>query len=183
MQVFQAQLGGADRPCAPRDCPQCAGAQKLLCHGRYFRYREVEGQRQIAVRRFLCRHCGRTWSVIPVDMAPRRPLEVSRFEALMDERCALADGGARPPPATEKEEGCVRRSCQALIKRITFLRGLFGQQLPLFVEASMGSFWRALRQLGPTASILIRLARDFNTSILGCYRSLLPHWQRERRPV
>jgi hypothetical protein len=34
--------------------------------------------------------------------------------------------------------------------------------------------------LGSTGEILLRLARDFKTSLLRCYRSLLPHWEREK---
>jgi hypothetical protein len=105
-------------------------------------------------------------------MFPRRSMEVSRFEGSLDSRFGLADGGARPPPATEKEEGAIRRACKVLSKRIPFLCGLFGQQMPLGASADTGSFWRALRELGSTQEILARLARDFKTSLFACYRSL-----------
>ncbi len=44
----------------------------------------------------------------------------------------------------------------------------------------IGSFWQAVRKLGSTGVILLRLDRDFKTSLMRCYRSLLPHWEREK---
>jgi len=42
----------------------------------------------------------------------------------------------------------------------------------LEARADTGCFWRALRELGTTEEILARLAREFKTSLLACYRSL-----------
>lgn len=107
---------------------------------------------------------------------PYRSMEVDRFEEMLDER--LTGGGARPPPATENEEGCIRRACNVLSKRIPFLCGLLGQQMPVLAGEDICGFWRAARELGSTKSILLRLARDFKTSLLGCYRSLRAFWER-----
>ncbi len=139
----------------------------------------MEGGRYVVVQRYLCPRCGQTWSVIPEGMMPYRSLEVGRFEELADERFGLAGGGARPPPTTEKEEGGIRRAMQRLSKRIPFLCGLFGQQVPVLDGEDICGFWRAVRKLGSTEEILVRLARDFKTSLLGCYRSLRPFWERE----
>lgn len=116
-------------------------------------------------------------------MMPYRSMPVDRFEQLTDEHFGLADGGARPPPTTEKEDGCIRRNIQKLSKRIPLLRGLFGQQLPVFGNTDICRFWRAMRELGPTMDTLVRMAREFKTSLLGCYHSLLPHWEREVVPI
>ena len=113
---------------------------------------------------------------------PYGSLPVQRFEQLADAHFGLAGGGARPPPATEKENGCVRRAIEKLSKRIPFLCGLFGQQLPVFANTDICGFWRALRELGSTMAILLHLARDFKTSLLRCYRSLLAHWERRAAP-
>lgn len=172
MQVHESSLKGADRPCAPQDCAKCSGCQKLHRNGTYSRFRKVEGQWQCPVQRFRCPGCDRTWSVIPADMFPRRSMEVSRFQQLLDDLFGLAGGGARPPPATEKEEGCIRRAIKRVSERTPFLCGLLGQQMPLGARADVGCFWRALRELGSTEEILTRLARDFKTSLLACYRSL-----------
>ncbi|CAN5332623.1 hypothetical protein BH09VER1_BH09VER1_56400 [soil metagenome] len=182
MQIFEASLCGADRPLAPRDCPECGGGRKLWCHGTIRRCRGSEGDEKAGSSRFLCVQCGHTWSVIPADMLPYRSMAASRFESLMDERFGLAGRGARPPPATEIEEGCIRRAYKVLSKRIPFLCGLLGQQMPLGARAGVGCFWRALRELGPTGEILVRLAREFKTSLLACYLSLRSHWERKEAP-
>ena len=172
MQIHESSLKGADRPCAPKECAKCAGCQKLHRNGTYTRFRKVEGQWECLISRFRCPRCGRSWSVIPADMFPRRSMEVSRFQELLDKLFGLAGRGARPPPATEKEEGCIRRACKRVSERMAFLCGLLGQQMPLEASADVGCFWRALRKLGSTEEILARLACDFKTSLLGCYRSL-----------
>lgn len=114
---------------------------------------------------------------------PYRSLPVDRFEQLADAHFGLASGGARPPPATEKENGCIRRTLKKLSKRIPFLCGLFGQQLPVFANTDTCRFWRAMRELGPTVNTLVRLARDFKTSLLACYQSLRAFWEREPLPT
>ena len=116
-------------------------------------------------------------------MMPYRSMEVKRFEGLTDESLGLAGADARSPPATEKENGCIRRNIQKLSKRIPLLRGLMGQQLPVLGNTDVRGFWRAMRKLGPTMKTLVWLAREFKTSLLFCHRSLRPHWQREAVPV
>lgn len=183
MQVYEVSLEVGERPCPGRACPQCGGCARLHKHGFYFRWRGVDGAQPVKVERYVCPRCRHTWSVIPSGMMSYRSLPVEHFEQLADAHLGLAGGGARPPPATEKENGCTRRAIKALSKRIPYLCGLFGQQLPVFANADICRFWRALRELGPTMDILVRLAREFKTSLLGCYRSLLPFWEREPLPI
>jgi len=183
MLIYQSSLEGSGRPCAGRECPECGGAQNLHKHGRYWRHCGLEGSGRVQVQRYLCPRCGHTWSVIPDGMMPYRSLEVARFEELADERFGLAGRGARPPPATEKEEGGIRRACKVLSKRIPFLCGLLGQQMPVLEGEDICGFWRAVRKLGSTGETLVRLARDFKTSLLGCYKSLLAHWERDAASV
>ena len=116
-------------------------------------------------------------------MMPYVSMLVERLEEVADERFGWTDGGARPPPATEKEEGCIRRTAKRLSKRIPFLCGLLGQQMPLLVGGDICGFWRAVRELGSTEAILARLARDFKTSLLWCYRSLRSFWERDEVPA
>jgi hypothetical protein len=117
--------------------------------------------------------------VIPEGMMPYRSMGIVRFETLMDERFGWADESARPPPATEVEEGFVRRAIDKLSERMPFLCGLFGQQMPVLGGMDIGCFWRAMRELGSTADILVAMARDFKAALLGTYRSLRSHWERE----
>jgi len=184
MQVFEASLGKGKRPCSGKECPVCQGCEKFDCHGVYRRSSGAEGPEQVEVRRYLCRRCGHTWSVIPEGMMPYRGVTVRRFETVLDERFGVAGGSARPPPTTEIEEGCIRRMMKKLSERVTLLSGLLGQQMPLLVgSGDIGGFWQAMRELGSTQSILERLARDFKTSLLGCYRSLRAFWERGSVPV
>jgi hypothetical protein len=180
MQVHQSSLKPDERPCPGRDCPECKGCALLHKHGEYRRWRGLEGEATETVQRYLCPRCGRTWSVIPQGMMPYRPIEVERFEKLTDAHLDSAGGDPRPPPATEKEAGCIRRAMKKLSERIPLLCGLLGQQMPSPFGLDIAAFWRALRKLGSTGRILLRLARDFKTSLLRCYRSHLPHWEREK---
>ena len=183
MQVFKCSLGSADRPTAPPACEQCGGHCRLQRHGSYERYRGAEGGERIAVPRYICPRCGHTWSVIPPGMLPYRSVGVVPLEQHLDEQSDLAGEGARPPPAPEIERGCLRRACERLSERTNFLCGLLGQQIPLLENKELGCFWRALRKLGPLEEILVRLARQFKTSLLRCYRSLRAHWERASAPV
>lgn len=180
MQIFESSLNVAGRPCAPEDCARCGGSGTLWYNGKYQRNYGADGTKKVSVRCFRCPQCGLTWSVIPEGMMPYRNLPVARFEELMDEE--LAGGGARPPP-TVNEKSSVRRACKNLSERLSLLCGLLGQQMPLEATADLGRFWRALRKLGSTGDILARLARDFKTSLLACYRSLQAHWARGEIPV
>jgi hypothetical protein len=116
-------------------------------------------------------------------MMPYRSMPVGRCEELLDERFGAAGGSARPPPATEIEEGCIRRTMKKLSERIPFLCDLLGQSMPVLGGADINGFWQAVRELGSTEGILVRLARDFKTSLLGCYRSLRAFWDRESTPA
>ena len=180
MQIFESSLNGADRPCAPKECPQCAGGRKLWYNGKYLRRYGADWNKQFSVRCFRCPQCGLTWSVIPEGLLPYRNLPVARFEELMD--AELAGEGARPPP-TVNEKSSVRRAHKNLSQRLSLLCVLLGQQMPLEANTDLGCFWRALRKLGPTGDILVCLARDFKTSLLACYRSLQAHWARGEVPV
>jgi hypothetical protein len=182
MQVFKCSLGTADRPSAPSECGQCSGQCRLQRHGSYERYRGPEGEESVAVPRYICPRCGHTWSVIPAGMLPYRSVRVLSLEQHLDGESDLAGEGARPPPAPEIERGCIRRASKRLSERTNLLCGLLGQQIPLLENKELGCFWRALRKLGPLEVILVRLARQFKTSLLSCYRSLRAPWERASAP-
>lgn len=183
MQVHQESLGSCGRPCPGKDCPRCQGDARFHRHGSYERCRAPDGKRTAKVQVYICSICRRTWSVIPPGMMPYRRLEVARFEQLADEQCGLLDEGARPPPATVKETECFERALRALHPRLAMLRALLGQLLPVLDDTDWAGFWRALRVLGPAMDTFLRLARDFKTSLLRCYKSLRPFWHREKAPV
>lgn len=187
MQIHAEKLCGASRPCAPSDCALCKGSQKLHANGSYQRNADCTGGGKKKVCLFLCPRCGATFGVIPLGMLPYRSLQVERLEAWMDDlhdvSAPAAGGGARPPPASEVERGCLERAQENLLQRIPFLSGLLGQRLPLLASGDIRGFWRALRSIGRLAQILVYLAANFKTSLLRDYLSLLPHWQRREAPA
>jgi hypothetical protein len=90
-----------------------------------------------------------------------------------------AGGGARPPPASEVEKGCLLRALHRLQTRIPYLCGLLGQRMPMLHGENIRGFWRALRATGRLGDILRFLAEAFKTSLLAGYLSLKPPWERE----
>lgn len=187
MQIHEEALAGKSRPCAPEDCAKCAGKQKLHKHRTYQRNANSTGQDTVAVHCFRCPRCDLLLSIIPAGMLPYRSVPVARLEDWLDARHGLprpvAGEGARPPPASEVERGCVQRAEKKLLGRIPFLRGCLGQMLPMLDDKDLGGFWRALRMVGRLGEILLHLAAKFKTSLLACYRSLRPRWARDEVPA
>ena len=187
MQIHEESLKGMDRPCAPKDCELCKGCQKYHVHGYYLRNANSTGNEKVKVCYYICPRCRRIVSVIPRGMLPYRSLPVERFEAYMDQLYdpppPSADGDLTPPPASEVERGCLRRAQQRLLQRIPILLGSLGQRMPLLAQGDIGGFWRALRKTGRLVGTLAHLAENFNHSLLGDYRSLLPNYQRKEAPA
>lgn len=187
VQIHEEALVGKSRPCAPEDCAQCAGKQRLHIHQTYQRNANCTGEETVTVRCFICRRCHTTVSVIPAGMLPYRSLPVARLEEWCDARHgvprAVAGEGARPPPASEVERGCLERAEKKLLGRIPFLRGCLGQMLPVLDNNDLGGFWRALRMIGRLGEILLHLASKFKTSLLACYHSLRPRRERGKTPA
>jgi len=187
VQIHEEALAGKTRPCAPEDCAKCAGKQKLHKHKTYQRLADTSGQDTETVHCFRCPRCPHYVSIIPAGMLPYRSLRVERIEEHLDTRHGVArpvaGEGARPPPASEVERGCLERAERKLLGRITFLCGCLGQMLPVLDHKDLGGFWRALRMIGRLGEILLHLAAKFKTSLLACYRSLIPRWVRARSPA
>ena len=187
MQIHEEALAGKERPCAPEDCARCAGKQKLHKHQTYQRNAKSMGEETAAVHCYRCPRCPLYVSVIPAGMLPYRSLRVERIEEHLD-AChgvarPVAGEGARPPPASEVERGCLERAEKKLLGRIPFLCGCLGQMLPVLDYKDLGGFWRALRMIGRLGEILLHLAAKFKTSLLACYRSLKPRWERKEAPA
>ena len=57
--------------CRPARCPQCESKQRLVCHGFYKRtVAEFDWDGVIRVRRYLCKACRRTVSLLPEFVLP-----------------------------------------------------------------------------------------------------------------
>jgi hypothetical protein len=63
-------IGEANR-CRPERCPQCESKQRLVCHGFYKRTAmAMDWDGVIRVRRYLCKACRRTVSLLPEFVLP-----------------------------------------------------------------------------------------------------------------
>ena len=187
MQIHEEALAGKSRPCAPEDCARCAGGQKLHKHRTYWRNANATGEDKAVVHCYRCPRCFLLIGIIPAGMLPYRSLPVARLEQHLDAHHGvarpMAGEGARPPPASEVERGCVERAEKKLLGRIPFLRRCLGQMLPVLDNNDLGGFWRALRMIGRLGDILLHLTAKFKTSLLACYRSMRPRWERRKAPA
>lgn len=168
MQLRRWSLGGADRPqcgCAGR---VREGRMKVHRNGGYSRYRHVQGDQRVFVEQFLCVVCRQTFTVLPDDMLPYRPIEAGKVEAWLDAEHGLSDEG---PQVTEKEKECLRRAACRYAERTPSLIQVLGQMIRC-IGPSARRLWEQLRGFGGLPEILRFLAERFKTSLLGDYRCL-----------
>jgi hypothetical protein len=142
-------------------------------HGCYERYADPEETLQERIQRYLCRPCGRTFSVLPPHRLPYRAVRAERLQAEFDKRAGIQTQGLDPPPRLV-EAGCLQRAWNALTARVTTLKEAFGQLVSSTVSDGT-SFWSSLRQsFDSVAKILCFLSEHHRISLLGNYRCLQP---------
>ena len=163
MQVRQSSFTG-DRPPCPVD-----PTHRVDRHAHYERLANCNDNTLVSIWRFLCVICLRTLSVLPDDMLPYRAVPVPLLEQEFDAR----SGQGVAPPATEIEKGCLKRAWRRFIQRGTTFVTLLGQMMQ-FANREAKPIWNQLRRWGNLASILRRLGRPFNTSLLHDCRCLVP---------
>ena len=62
---------GEGERCRPANCPQCASKERMVAHGFYSRtVVDLDVDCEIRVRRYLCRACGRTVSLLQEFVLP-----------------------------------------------------------------------------------------------------------------
>jgi hypothetical protein len=172
MQFREDQLKGKRPPC-PRGCPGTVHR-----HGTYERYADPESDdpanpEEESIQRYRCHPCGLTLSVLPPHRLPYRPIRVERLEADFDRRAGIQTQGLDPPPRVV-EAGCLQRAWNALTKRVTTLKGAFGQLIDSSVSNG-ASLWVSLRQsFDSVAKMLCFLSEHHRISLLGNYRCLRP---------
>lgn len=122
------------------------------------------------MQRYWCPECESTFSVLPADRLPYRPLEGPRLEAFFDAQAGIRSGP--DPPPGQLEAGCLRRAWTRFQTRVATLKEAFGLLIPS-VMAGAAHLWEQMRLAKPTlAAILGFLAQSCNTSLLGDYRCL-----------
>lgn len=161
MQFRRSQLKG-DRPVCPTDATHVVHG-----NGSYTRNKNPEGTEKIRVPCWNCTQCSHSFSVLPDDAVPYRPISTDLLESAFE--CAFS--GKDPPPQREKEKGCLNRAVQSFINYTPFLSDKLGQIIKL-IRPSAATLWLELRQLGDTKRILCYLAEHFKTSLLKDYRCL-----------
>lgn len=168
MQIRSSLLVG-DRPCCPED-----PTHPVHHHGCYHRHGDCDSLEPMeCVRRFLCHPCGRTISVTPDHLLPYVAIPASKVQAHFDAKTS----GQPPPPATEKESGCLNRAWVRFTRRTTALAATLGQMMQLVLPEPK-LIWLQLRRWGNLPDILRLLSRPFNTSLLLDYLCLRP-WSRK----
>ena len=146
-------------------------------HGNYKRYAHPAGskdeEKKESVQRYLCRPCGRTFSVLLPHQLPYRAVRAERLQAYFDQRAGIQTSGLDPPPRVV-EAGCLQRAWSALTKRVAILKDAFGQLVSSTVSNG-ASFWASLRQsFDSVPKMLCFLSEHHRISLLGNYRCLRP---------
>jgi len=165
MQIRSSSLTG-DRPRCPVD-----PTHKVDSHGSYQRNANCNDQQKEDINRFLCRPCGHTISVLPDHFLPYRAISVPLVQQHFDAQ--TNPGEAKEPPATEAEKGCLKRAWARFKQRVAPLKAKLGQIVSA-VKPSPARLWNQLRRQSNLSTILLRLAKPFNTSLLADYLCLVP---------
>ena len=119
------------------------------------------------IEQFLCVLCRQTFTVLPDDMLPYRPIEVSKVQGWFDGVYGLG----RLPPVSEKEKGCLDRAVCNFDKRTPSLIEILGQMIESVGSGARG-LWHQIRRIGELGGILQLLAESFKSSLLGDYQCL-----------
>ncbi len=163
MQFRQSQLNG-DRPVCPADPTHIVHG-----NGGYQRFKDPDGNEMIHVPCWNCTGCSNTFSVLPDDAIPYRPISTGLLESELEGSFS----GKDPPPRTEKEKGCLIRALQSFVKNIPSLAEKLGQIVKT-TSLTAAKLWKELCVLGDMQGILLYLAKYFKTSLLRDYCCLKP---------
>ena len=152
------------KPKRPKICPRCGKKTTIYRHGTYKRYRTPSLHERIAVPRFYCLECRRTWSILPILLLPYRPIETVLLQRWFDARYLKKSR----PKVRVLEQGCLERAAERFEQRTRRLATLLG----LRRTARTQTVWKRLRSTGTLAAFLKSLGREHHTSLLGDYASV-----------
>ena len=143
-------------------------------HGSYQRFWIRGIIRRLTVQRFLCPYCRRTFSVLPPDSLPYRPLSLALVELYFNRRATSEQSpqsGPDPPPSV-LEEGCLQRAWSRFSSRSERLKHCLGHLVPATTQVPT-TLWQSMRRsLGSLQAILAHLAKACECSLFGDYRCL-----------
>lgn len=116
IQQYMEQCEGSDRY-RPASCPQCDSKQRMATHGFYRRsVVDVELECVIRVRRYLCRGCRRTVSLLPEFVLPYLRFTIGMMGLFLKAR--LAEGQTlRAAAEAAKEKDAPYQRGQSWVRR------------------------------------------------------------------
>jgi hypothetical protein len=133
IQQYAEEISDADRY-RPQGCPQCEAKSSLAAHGFYCRTLvDVEFEGRIRVRRYLCRGCKRTVSLLPEFALPYLRFSVAVISLFLLARLlegrtlrAAAQVAAQPDMPYQRGQFWIRRFRQQSAALAGALAGLTG---------------------------------------------------------
>lgn len=176
VQEYHAQLSDPDRH-RPGHCPQCPAHRPLTAHGFYTRtLTGVAFDGLLRVRRYLCRCCQRTVSLLPEFALPHLRSSVTAIAQFLIARLLQAQTlrAAQPAGPYQRGQFWVRRFRRQVE---TLCAALAALTLPAPAADFVS---RALRMLESTGWIAAHrfLFADLRYHLLGWPRSLAPDGRR-----
>jgi hypothetical protein len=186
IQQYEEKISDPDC-CRPDSCPQCQGGCPLIAHGFYCRTLvDVAFDGTIRVRRYLCRLCKRTISLLPDFALPYLRFSLSIISLFLVARLLsgrtlreAADVAAQPNMPYQRGQFWIRRlqkQAEALCAALASLTAVMPS--PDFLTRAL----HMLEAIGWTAAHRFLLA-ELRMHLLGWPRFLIPHGCRVSFPA
>ena len=177
VQAYAQQLGEADRY-RPAGCPLCGAKKPLIAHGCYDRSVVAEGfDGWIRVRRYLCRLCQRTVSLLPEFVLPYVRFAISLIGRFLEAHLLKSQTLRQAAQQAGQEQMPYQRG-QGWVSRFRRQARLLSASLVALTRAvaAPGLVSRALRMLQSADWIRSHrfLFSQLRVHLLGWPRSLAP---------
>ncbi len=177
VQAYAQQLGEADRY-RPAGCPLCGAKKPLIAHGFYGRSVVAEGfDGWIRVRRYLCRLCQRTVSLLPEFVLPYVRFAISLIGRFLEAHLLKSQTLRQAAQQAGQEQMPYQRG-QGWVSRFRRQARLLSASLVALTRAvaAPGLVSRALRMLQSAGWIRSHrfLFSQLRVHLLGWPRSLAP---------
>jgi glutaredoxin len=156
----------------PPDCPHCHAQKRLWAHGYYTRYLSrllASSTLRISVRRFQCRQCSGTVSILPSFVQPYLLVQNATVEGYFK--------GAPYPIAVKWWASQLRRYWKRFLKWIPELDGVLGGTLGRSPPYDTGGEWRSViaARYGNVDVCTLRIVLLYKITLFGRYRCHQPN--------